>query len=108
MDKYLHNTSLLNWLRRPTHNFHSVSRMWASLLRSLPVIIQWISWNPGDGHLIAIGKDKILGIDDLSLLNSELISFLNTKQVHTLSQAAIYQVPGMRTESYGGAMMNWE
>jgi len=78
-DKYLHNTTLFNWLRQPTHNLLAVSRMWASLVCSLPIINHWISWNLGAGHHISIGRDKILGMGDVSLLSLELVEILNSK-----------------------------
>lgn len=66
--------------------------------RALPVLTHWISWNPGDEHLIAIGRDTILGIGDLSLFSSELIAKLNSKQVLTLAQASNARDPGTLAE----------
>jgi hypothetical protein len=63
-DKYLHNSTLINWIRRPSHNCNSTSRIWSSLIRSIPIINHWLSWCPGAGHLISIGRDRILGIGD--------------------------------------------
>jgi hypothetical protein len=97
-DKYLHNNTLFYWLRQPAHNLHAVSRIWASLVRSLHVLNHWISWNPGTGQLIAIGRDKILGMGDASLLSSELVEALNLKQIHSLAQASSHRDPATLAE----------
>jgi hypothetical protein len=55
----------------------------------LPFINHWLSWCPGAGHLICVGRDRILGIGDTSFLNEELITLLNQKQVSTLAQASL-------------------
>jgi hypothetical protein len=93
MDKYLHNSTLIIWIRKPSHTLTSVSRVWSSLIRTLPVINHWLSWRPGAGHLITIGRDRILGIGDKYFLSEELITLLNRKQVTTLAQASKFQDP---------------
>jgi len=80
-DKYLHNNTLFYWLRQPTHNLHVVSRIWASLVRSLHALNHWISWNPWAGKHISIGIDKILGMGEASILSLELVEVLNLKQI---------------------------
>jgi hypothetical protein len=70
MEKYLQNSMLINWLRMPTHCFNSASRTWTSLTRTIPIITHWLSWRPGSGHLISIGRDQILGIGNIPFLDA--------------------------------------
>jgi hypothetical protein len=93
MDKYLQNSTLINWLRFPSHIFNSASRIWSSLTRTIPIINHWLSWRPGAGHLITIGRDRILGIGDRSFLHEETITLLNKKQVTVLAQASVARDP---------------
>jgi hypothetical protein len=90
MDKYLKTSSLVNWLRQPQHNRRAVSRLWSSLLRSLSVILRWLCWRPGDGRLIAIGRDVILGMGDRARLSLELVQTLSDNQIITLAQATTF------------------
>jgi hypothetical protein len=87
-DKYLHSSSLSNWLRRPLHCTSAASRIWLSLLRALPVILHWITWNPGNETLIKIGCDRILGMGTKSFLSEELLTALSLNQITYLSQAS--------------------
>jgi hypothetical protein len=86
-DKYLPSTTIINWLRSPTFNMTTVSKIWGGLLKSIHLITQWLSWIPGSGHLVALGRDKILGLDDRSILSPELVSFLRQNKISVLSQA---------------------
>jgi hypothetical protein len=87
-DKYLKNSSLIDWLRKPEHKVGSVSRIWASLLRTLPIILNWITWIPGSGTLIKIGCDIILGLGLRSILSNDLRLFLNSNQITLLAHAS--------------------
>jgi len=79
MDKYLQNSTLINWLRFPSHIFNSTSRIWSNLTRTIPIINHWLNWRPGVGHLITIGRDQILSISYRSFLHEETITLLNKK-----------------------------
>jgi hypothetical protein len=87
VDKYLHNSPLISWLRKPRHLLNSASRFWSNLVRTVPIILNWISWIPGAGHDILIGKDKVLGLGERSLLPTDLISHINSRGIFTLAQA---------------------
>jgi hypothetical protein len=58
-DKYLPYTSVATWLRSTTVIQPLASQIWKNLLKSLPLITHWLSWNPGNGHSVLIGLDKI-------------------------------------------------
>jgi hypothetical protein len=87
--KYLPNSSLLSWFRKSSHTYSSASRIWLSLLRSLPIILHWITWCPGAGHSISLGRDRILGLGEGSFLSSNLLSALKLRQVTTLALAKV-------------------
>jgi hypothetical protein len=86
-DKYLPFSTVTNWLRSPSFNLTTTSRIWSNLLKSVHLITHWLSWIPDSGHLVALGRDKILGLGDRSFLSPALISFLNQKNITVLSQA---------------------
>jgi len=98
MDKYLQNTTLDNWLRKPSHFIKSTSRIWSSLVHIIPLILHRISWRPGAGIHIFIGRDKILGLGERSFLQDETIVRFNQFQVYVLSQAVVERNPRMTSE----------
>jgi hypothetical protein len=79
--KYLHNATLLNWIRQPSHHCTSTSRIWTSLTRALLVINHWLSWCPGAGYQIVVGRDRILGMGDRSILSDELLNVLKENNI---------------------------
>jgi hypothetical protein len=86
-DKYLPFTTVKNWLRSATFHQPSTSKIWNSLLKSVHLITNWLSWNPGSGHHVVLGRDRILGMGDLSFLSQSLIDTLRQKQITVLAQA---------------------
>jgi hypothetical protein len=92
-DKYLKNVSLINWIRRPSHLSNSASKIWSCLTRALPSIIHWLSWCPGTGQQIIVGRDRILGIGDASFLSEDLLYRLNQKHITTLAHASLRRDP---------------
>jgi hypothetical protein len=87
-DKYFPHGSVLSWLRSTTSVTSYGSQTWKNLLNTLPVILQWLAWNPGSGHSILVGKDAILGMGQDSILSQELVHSLNKKNIHLLYQAS--------------------
>jgi hypothetical protein len=63
-DKYLGSLPLASWIRKPVFQLRKVSSFWKGLVTSIPVILHWLVWKPGDGSEIRIGCDKILGLGD--------------------------------------------
>jgi hypothetical protein len=51
------------------------------------LILHGISWSLGTGDLVALGKDRILGIRDNSFLSTPLQETLKEKNIVTLAQA---------------------
>jgi hypothetical protein len=66
-DKYLPHCSVATWLRSASHRTTVASQIWKNLLKSLHIITHWLSWKPGTGHSVLIGKDLILGLGNSSL-----------------------------------------
>jgi len=81
-DKYFPSSKVIKWLRSPTFSPIVVSKIWGGLLKSIHLITQWLSWIPGSGHLVAIDRDKIMGLEDTSFLTPELVSCLRKKKDH--------------------------
>jgi hypothetical protein len=61
---------------------------WKHILKSLPIIAQWLSWSPGSGQSINIGKDMILGLGPSALLSPMLITELSQRNINLLYQAS--------------------
>jgi hypothetical protein len=75
IDKYLPHTTVKNWFRSPSFFYNTTSRFWRGLMKAIHLITHWLSWSPGSGHLIEIGRDNILGMgENLSYL---LLLFLH-------------------------------
>jgi len=87
MDKYLPHSTVKNWFRSQTFQQRVSSRIWCGLLKSMHLITNWLSWNPGSGQLIALRKDRILGLGNNSFLSCNLLSMLNHRNILTLAQA---------------------
>jgi hypothetical protein len=80
MDKYLAPTFIIKWYRSQTFNSTSVSMIWRGLLKSIHLITHCLCWHPGSGQQVAIGTDRIMGLEDISFLLPELISSLKHKK----------------------------
>jgi hypothetical protein len=86
IDKYLCNTNVITWLRSRSFQQSGVSKIWGGLLKVVYLILHGLSWNLGSGHLIALGKDWILGMGDNSFLSIHLQDALRDKDIQTLAQ----------------------
>jgi hypothetical protein len=71
-DKYLASCPLIHWLRKKSHKQSRASPFWRGLISASPVILHWLRWLPGSGCEILIGRDKILGLDNRSILSPPL------------------------------------
>jgi hypothetical protein len=101
-DKYLPYTSIATWLRSTMVIQPSTSQIWKNLLKSLPIITHWLSWNLGNGHSMLIGQDNIMGIDDSSLLSQDLLVALKNKNIRYLFQARAHTSMGFITNQGKG------
>jgi hypothetical protein len=106
-DKYFPHGSVLTWLRSASSVTSYGSQTWKNLLNTLPVILQWLAWNPGSGHSILIGKDAIMGMGQDSILSQELVHILNLKNVHLLYQASRVFPQGSISSMLVRQYMNW-
>jgi hypothetical protein len=85
--KYLPHSTVFNWFRSESFTQRGASKIWTSLLKSMHVITNWISWKPGSGQHVSLGRDSILGLGASSFLSPQLINALRQKQVWVLAQA---------------------
>jgi hypothetical protein len=76
-----------NWLRFELFQYVSGSKIWNSLIKVIPLITNWLSWKLGTGHIVAIEREKILGLGADSILSNLLINALRQKHVSVLAQA---------------------
>jgi hypothetical protein len=89
MDKYLGSLPLPLWLRK-THLLQKrASPFWKGLVSSSLVILHWLRWKPGSGSEIKLGRDKILGLDDHSILSLSLRSQLGSLSYCFLAQMKV-------------------
>jgi hypothetical protein len=86
MDKYLGSQPLHHWIRKSSFNLNRASQFWKGLVASSPVILHWLRWKPGVGSEILLGRDRILGLGDRSLLSPLLVSMLHSKNITSLAQ----------------------
>jgi hypothetical protein len=86
-EKYLHSTTVDTWLRSDTFTQPTASKMWKGLLKSIHLINNWLSWKPGSGSLVEIGRDRVLDLGLRSLLSPNLLTILHQKQILVLAQA---------------------
>jgi hypothetical protein len=86
MNKYLGTLPLHQWIRKSSFNLQRASPFWKGLLVSSPVILHWLRWKPGAGCDILLGRDRILGLEEQSLLSPCLRTLLQRQNLQTLAQ----------------------
>jgi hypothetical protein len=84
IDKYLPPTTVKYWLRSLSFLHKSASGFWRGLLKAIHLITHWLTWSLGSGHLIALGRDRILGMGDKYFLSSPLLSALKNQNITSL------------------------
>jgi ribonuclease HI len=84
--KYLHHLPVHIWIRYAEVHPSTGSPTWKNFSSTLPIILKWLSWHPGDGHLIEVGNDCILGLGRKAILSSSLRAHLHDKSLHFLHQ----------------------
>jgi hypothetical protein len=99
-EKYLPFVSVHRWLHTVDIYKERGSQTWTYLLKSLHLLLHWIVWSPGDGKSIVIGKDRILGMGDATLLSYELIYVINRKGLFFLFQAQTRSQVGRITQNW--------
>jgi hypothetical protein len=84
--KYFPQLPVLFWLRSASERPTVCSQTWKHLLTTLPIILHWLSWAPGNGHLIEVGRDSLLGLGKLAMLSTDLLKHLHQKNLFFLYQ----------------------
>jgi len=83
-DKYFGSLHFCEWLRKPSLIPKRASTFWRGLVAASPVILHRLS--SGSGSEILVGRDKIIGVEDSSLLSPSLISKLDSSNRSNLAQ----------------------
>ena len=97
--KYIRGWPISEWIRFHEYDRRSISNIWRALLQAMPILKQWLAWQPGDGWSIRVGRDPILGLVGSSRLSEPLLTHLLGRRIYYLAQAAIF---------YGdGRFMRW-
>jgi len=65
------------------------SPFWKGLISASPVVLHWLRWKPGTGTEIQLGRDKILGLENLSILSPSLRSQLALQGFFCLAQVNV-------------------
>jgi ribonuclease HI len=84
--KYFPSLPVHIWIRSASDRPNRGSIIWKHLSLTLPIILHWISWNPGNGQLIEVGRDCILGLGRHALLSAPLLAHLHRKNIFFLHQ----------------------
>jgi hypothetical protein len=95
LDKYLCSLPLLHWLRKPSFELNRASPFWKGLISASPVVLHWLRWKPGTGTEIQLGRDKILGLENLSILSPSLRSQLALQGLNCLAQVNVISNSGI-------------
>jgi hypothetical protein len=88
-DKYFPHLPVHVWIRSASAYPTRGSQTWKHLLKSLPIILQWIAWKPGNGYMIEIGRDTILGLGSNSLLSPPLWLIYTTRVFISCTNSAL-------------------
>jgi ribonuclease HI len=84
--KYFPHLPVHLWIRSAMERPSNASQTWRHLLKSLPIILHWLSWNPGNGYSIEIGRDALLGLGGRAFLSTQLLTHLHNKSIFFLHQ----------------------
>jgi hypothetical protein len=92
LKKYLKKKSVTEWLREGMKNWIGISNIWRALISSLPILTEWLVWNPGNGRDIRIGADPMVGSQHYYKLSGNLITTLKQKGIISLANVEIADV----------------
>lgn len=84
--KYIYPLSLIDWIRRSDKSCRIASNHWKALLKAFHVIEPYLPWKVGNGNLVWVGRDSILGLPGGVRLSSELKVLLHDRGFHMLDQ----------------------
>jgi hypothetical protein len=104
-DKYFGSLHFCEWLRKPSLIPKRASTFWKGLVAASPVILHWLRWLPGSGSEIFVGRDKIIGVEDCSILSSSLISKLVSTNRSNLAQVGRPSDSHYLPDSWLGALI---
>jgi hypothetical protein len=86
-EKYLPFDSVSLWFKMETNSNVASSPVWRHLLKSKKLLDHWLSWKTGNGSSIQVGRDHIMGLDNLSILSAPLLNALKSRGLTFIYQA---------------------
>jgi hypothetical protein len=98
--KYLHHLPVHIWIRFAEVHPKTGSQSWKNFSSTLPIILKGLSWIPGDGHLIEVGSDCILGLGRKVILSPPLRAHLQERNLHFLHQIYSPSIAGPLGDSW--------
>jgi hypothetical protein len=99
--KYFPFNTISNWFRSTSFYYLTTSKIWSSLVKLVHLITNWISWKPGSGIDVNLGRDIILGLGPSSYLSSQLIGVLKHKNISVLAHV-------WNQEDHDTYLSNWK
>jgi len=61
-DKYLPYSSVSTWFRTINRSQGLASPIWKNILKAILLLDHWLCWKPGNGVVVQVGKDCIMGL----------------------------------------------
>lgn len=89
-DKYMKHLAVHDWLRKKCFSTHNASIIWNGFLSTILWIGNGQSWQVGNGRLIRVGADPMVGMECSYILSDELRLYLQDYGITTLDQAFNY------------------
>ena len=77
LTKYIFNSSLLGWLKVAEKSVARSSYFQNGFVRVFSWISKALSWKVGNGKLIMLGVDLIIGLEDYYVLSPKLVEYLH-------------------------------
>eukprot|EP00253_Pinus_taeda_P030670 PITA_30670 len=86
--KYIWPHNILDWARLPSWSTKGCSTVWKALIDSLPLIRDNLAWRINDGLTGRIGLDPWINSGGRHILNRELITHLQSRDIRHFAQIA--------------------
>ena len=90
--KYINNKTMEEWFRQRRFSWSGSSNFWRALTASLSIIINWSVWKLGNGMVIRIGSDPLVGSHTYYKLSKSPILNLKALGIESLAQAGTSEV----------------
>ena len=89
LTKYIKQGSFLDWIREQHRKWAGVSTIWSHMMQVWHLLQDWLVWVSGDGRLIRIGEDLMIGETRFHKLLENLIKVVHMRGIYVLTQVSI-------------------